>query len=150
MGYLLFFTVFAVFAAFSAVEGRPEKRETFHGEKVISAVPKDDKQLLVLQVNWELIKQGRELGSFLYYWPAFGLGQLFFVLFRFLVGNAIHPLAMLRKPSNSSRLWCFLGISFITTTNHSSNYYKLQPFQSPSFLLDRFLTQPGGVQGIIF
>ena len=47
---LLLISVFAAFAVFSAVEARPEKRETYHGEKVISVTPKDDKQLLVLQV----------------------------------------------------------------------------------------------------
>merc|ERR1711872_264428 len=46
---LLLVSVFAVVAVFCPVEARPEKRETFHGDKVISAVPKDDKQLLVLQ-----------------------------------------------------------------------------------------------------
>jgi len=46
---LLLVSVFAVVAVFSAVEARPDKRETFHGDKVISAVPKDDKQLLILQ-----------------------------------------------------------------------------------------------------
>merc|ERR1712243_508937 len=46
---LLLVSVFAVVAVFCAVEARPDKRETFHGDKVISAVPKDDKQLLILQ-----------------------------------------------------------------------------------------------------
>merc|ERR1739838_753433 len=46
---LLLVTVFAVAAVFCAVEARPDKRETFHGDKVISVVPKDDKQLLILQ-----------------------------------------------------------------------------------------------------
>merc|ERR1712002_968939 len=46
---LLLVSVFAVVAVFCAVEARPDKRETFHGDKVISAVPKDEKQLLILQ-----------------------------------------------------------------------------------------------------
>jgi len=41
--------VFAAFAVFSAVDARPEKRETFHGDKVISVTPKDERQLLVLK-----------------------------------------------------------------------------------------------------
>jgi len=46
---LLLISVFAAFAALSAVEARPKKRETYHGDKVISVTPKDEKQLLVLQ-----------------------------------------------------------------------------------------------------
>jgi len=46
---LLLISAFVVATAFCAVQARPEKRETFHGDKVITAVPKDAKQLLVLQ-----------------------------------------------------------------------------------------------------
>ena len=48
---LLLISVFAAFAVFCGVDARPEKRETFHGDKVISVIPKDEKQLLVLQVS---------------------------------------------------------------------------------------------------
>ena len=57
---LLLISLFVVLAAFSAIEARPEKRETFHSDKVISAIPKDEKQLLVLQVGYKRSSLKRE------------------------------------------------------------------------------------------
>ena len=59
--------------------------------------------------------------------------------------TVLHRLGVLRKPLIWARLLSFLGISLEITIKHRPKHYKLQPFQSPSFLTDRFLTHPLGV-----